>query len=453
MSCSCNEFSRAAILRRSVAEAGRGLPVIEAGMPLPAGSGLSRRTFLTRSAGLALSVYGASKLPLGLFEEGIARAAAPTDPVLVSIFLDGGADSLSMLYPAGDAQYAGLRPHLALAPEAGEPFAEDAALHWHPSLAPLAELHGEGKVSVLPAVGYTNADQSHFTSRHYWEVGATDAHLRTGWLGRYLDLAGTSDNPLQGLALSDSLHPALASASVPIAAVSRVDDYGFWAEGVWGEPETRMLDAIGSFAPSSDPGRAHVAEVAAQVASLRGQLLPFDDGNWGSPVSYPTSSDPFPSRLAGLAAMIAAGLPLRCVTVSAPGMYDTHADQATDLGSALALTAGSLNAFQRDLEARGLSDRVIVHVWSEFGRRGEENGSLGTDHGAAGMGFLIGSQVKGQMLGEFPGLASGLDDEGNLKATFDYRSLYCSLLEQWFNADAAAIIPNAASFDRPSLLK
>jgi uncharacterized protein (DUF1501 family) len=86
-------------------------------------------------------------------------------------------------------------------------------------------------------------------------------------------------------------------------------------------------------------------------------------------------------------------------------MYDTHADQATDLSSALALTAASLNAFQRDLEARGLSDRVIVHVWSEFGRRGEENGSLGTDHGAAGMGFLIGSQVKGQMLGEFPGLA------------------------------------------------
>ena len=134
-------------------------------------------------------------------------------------------------------------------------------------------------------------------------------------------------------------------------------------------------------------------------------------------------------------------------------MYDTHADQATDLGSALALTAGSLNAFQRDLEARGLADRVIVHVWSEFGRRGEENGSLGTDHGAAGMGFLIGSQVKGQMLGEFPGLASGLDDEGNLKATFDFRSLYCSLLEQWFATDAEAIIPNAASFDRPSLLK
>jgi uncharacterized protein (DUF1501 family) len=453
MSCSCDEFSRASLLRRSVAEAGRGLPAIEAGMPLPAGSGLSRRTFLIRTAGLALSVYGASKLPLGLFEEGIARAAAPTEPILVSVFLEGGADSLSMLYPAGDAQYTGLRPTLALAPEAGLPFAEDTTLHWHPSLAPLAELHGEGKVSVLPAVGYTNADQSHFTSRHYWEVGATDAHLRTGWLGRYLDEAGTLDNPLQGLALSDSLQPSLASANVPIAAVSQVDDYGFWAQGVWGEPETRMLDAIGSFTASSDPGRAQVAEVATQVARLRGQLQPFDDGNWGTTVAYPTSADPFPSRLAGLAAMIAAGLPLRCVTVSAPGMYDTHADQAEGLASGLALTADSLNAFQRDLESRGLADRVLVHVWSEFGRRGEENGSLGTDHGAAGTGFLIGSQVKGQMLGEFPGLATGLDEEGNLKATFDFRSLYCSLLEQWFGTDSATIVPDAASFDHPALLK
>jgi hypothetical protein len=102
VSCSCNEYTRAAALRRSVAEAGRGLPVIEPGMPVPAGSGLDRRGFLASTLGFALSVYGASKLPLGLFEEGIARAqSASSGPVLVSVFLDGGADSLSMLFPAG----------------------------------------------------------------------------------------------------------------------------------------------------------------------------------------------------------------------------------------------------------------------------------------------------------------------------------------------------------------
>jgi uncharacterized protein (DUF1501 family) len=454
MSCSCNEFSRSAMLRRSVAEAGRGLPTIEPGMPIPAGSGLDRRAFLARAAGLALSVYGASKLPLGLFEEGIARAqGAPPGPVLLSVFLDGGADSLSMLFPAGHPQYVTFRPQLALAPTDGQPFSEDTSLRWHPSLAPLAELHGEGKVTVIPAIGYTNADQSHFTSRHYWEVGATEAHLRTGWLGRYLDVAGALDNPLQGLALNWSLHPSLASANVPVAAVSAVNEYDFWARGVWGDVEQRMLAAIGTFPPVPDPAASKVAEVTLQVATLRSQLLPFADGNWGTTVTYPTSQDPFPSRLAGLATMIAAGLPLRCVTMSAPGMYDTHADQENGLPEDLDLTGASLHAFQRDLESRGIADRVLVLVWSEFGRRVEENGSIGTDHGAAGIGLLIGSRVRGQMLGEFPGLAaSGLDEQGNLRATFDYRSLYCSLLEEWFGTDAAAVIPNAASFPRATLL-
>jgi uncharacterized protein (DUF1501 family) len=454
MSCSCNEFSRAAALRRSVAEAGRGLPVSEPGMPVPAGSGLDRRAFLARAAGLALSVYGAGKLPLGAFDEGIARAqGAPAGPVLVSVFLEGGADSMSMLFPAGHPQYASFRPQLALAPDAGQPFSEDTSLRWHPELAPLAELHAEGKVTVLPALGYTNADQSHFTSRHYYEVGATDAHLRTGWLGRYLDVAGTLDNPLQGLALNYSLHPSLASANVPVAAVSAVDDYDFWARNVWGSVETRMLEALGTFPPVADQAQAKVAEVTQQASSLREQLLPFAGGTWGTTVPYPTGQDRFPSRLAGLAAMIAAGLPLRCVTVSAPGMYDTHADQAGGLSDALALTASSLRSFQRDLESRGIADRVLVLVWSEFGRRAEENGSAGTDHGAAGIGLLIGSRVRGQMLGEFPGLTTGLDDQGNLQATFDYRSLYCSLLEEWFATDAAAVIPNAASFARATLLR
>src|SRR5687768_9473823 len=110
MSCSCNEFSRASLFRRSVAEAGRGLPAIDPGMPIPAGSGLDRRSFLARTAGLALAVYGAGKLPLGLFDEGIARAQSAGGPILVSVFLEGGADSLSMLFPAGNTRYHQLRP-------------------------------------------------------------------------------------------------------------------------------------------------------------------------------------------------------------------------------------------------------------------------------------------------------------------------------------------------------
>ena len=151
--------------------------------------------------------------------------------------------------------------------------------------------------------------------------------------------------------------------------------------------------------------------------------------------------------------MLAAGMPIRCAALKAPGMYDTHADQAGELTAALKLTADSLAAFQRDLEARGLADRVLVHVWSEFGRRAKENGSDGTDHGAAGMGFLIGTRSHGRMIGEFPGLSGGLDEQGNLRATSDFRGVYSAILEQWLDTDAAAIIPGAASFARPALLR
>jgi uncharacterized protein (DUF1501 family) len=95
---------------------------------------------------------------------------------------------------------------------------------------------------------------------------------------------------------------------------------------------------------------------------------------------------------------------------------------------------------------------VLTLVWSEFGRRGEENGSDGTDHGAAGTAFLIGSRARGQMVGEFPGLANGLDGDGNLKPTSDFRGVYCSLLEQWLGADASAVIPGASAFSRPALV-
>jgi len=110
-------------------------------------------------------------------------------------------------------------------------------------------------------------------------------------------------------------------------------------------------------------------------------------------------------------------------------------------------------ALKADLEARAVADRVVTLVWSEFGRRAEENGSGGTDHGAAGSAFLIGSRVAGKMVGEFPGLKAGLDKDGNLKATSDFRGVYAALLEQWLEFDAAAILPDAKRFKRPALIR
>jgi len=444
----CSGYTRSQLLRSAAAEAGRGLPAIEPGMPEPAGTGLSRRSFLSRSAGLALAVYGASKIPLSAFEPGIAQAAQG-EKIIVSVFLDGGIDSLSVLAPVGDPRYQQLRPSLALPPGAGTSFGEDPNLQWHPAAAALATLHGEGKVSAFPAIGYDHPDQSHFTSRHYYEIGELQVGYRTGWLGRYLDAVGDDENPLQGLSLDGSLSPMIATAEKPVAAIDSVDGYDLWArvDDPITEEMFRSFARFGSL-PSDSPGLAQVRRAASQTDKLRQDLAGV--GEFSSPVAYPDNW--FAHKLAGLAAYIAVGLPIRVATIRAPGGYDTHADQAGDLEDSLRETCEGILAFQRDLEARGLADRVLVEMWSEFGRRPEENGSLGTDHGAAGCAFVIGSQAKGEMVGEFPGLAT-LDGDDNLRATSDFRGMYCSLLEQWLGFDAEAIIPGASGFARPVLVK
>ena len=456
-SCSCDDFTRSQLLRRGVALAGKGLPRIEPGMPLPAGTGLDRRSFLLRSAGAALSVYGASMLSPRHFEEGIAQASAAAganEPVLVSVFMEGGWDALSVLAPVKEAKYKELRPALALAEGSGKVFSEDETLMWHPAAGGLAELHEEGKVTVFPAIGYEPSEESHFTSRHYWEVGQLDANARTGWMGRYLDIAGEPHNPLQGLSLDYSLAPALATASVPVAAVSSPADYTMWAYGL-GEPVSaptfETFGALGAL-PAPSPAYAEARAASYDTGLVLEEMANFVESEKASgdssSVTYPSGE--FAERLAVLAAMLHTGMPIKCVSINAVGSYDTHAGEADTLSSNLEASVGALVAFQRDLEARGLDQRVLVQLWSEFGRRPKENGS-GTDHGAGGVAFLIGTRAAGKMVGEFPGL-SKLDENENLIRTSDYRGMYCSLLEQWFQTEAGLVIPEAASFERPLLV-
>ncbi len=436
------------MLRGVAAEAGRGLPAIEPGMPTPAGTGLTRRRFLSRSAGVALAVYGASKIPLSAFDRGIAQAATP-EKVLISIFFEGGIDAMSVLAPVGDPRYATLRPNIKQAEGAGPTFTEDTRLQWHPGATPLAELHAEGKVAAFPAIGYEHPDQSHFTSRHYYEIGELDIGQHAGWLGRYLDAVGDEENPLQGLSMDGSLSPMLATTQKPVAAIGSVDGYEMWSP-VSDPIETEMYKSFAKFGslPSDSPALLQVRRATSQTEKVREELTGI--GPIESPVAYPETE--FAHKLAGLANYLESGLPIRVVTLNAAGGYDTHSDEAEDLSKYLTETCAGVLAFQRDLEARGLQDRVMIEMWSEFGRRPQENGSAGTDHGAAGCAFVIGSQSQGQMVGEFPGLAT-LDPNENLRVTSDFRAMYCSLLEEWLGFDAAAIIPGAEGFEKPKLVR
>ncbi len=421
------------------------------------------RAFLSRSLGAMLTVYGAGALGPRAFDDAIARAAGGGAPgtTLVSVFAPGGWDALSLLYPTGDPNYRALRPELALAPEAGPVFESDNRLHWNPALEPFAKLHGQRKLTVFPAIGYTDPNMSHFTSRHYWEVGALDAQLGTSrWLGRIPGRGRRRlEDPLQGLSLDATLLPSLATAKVPVATLENPTSYYFDSQNVWDVPGVLLQDAIGSLGGLSvptDPFLTQASQVAAQSDQLRRKLSRFigPDGqaNFHTKVKYPDNGS-FSTSLAGLAALLHAGFPIRAAALQAPGEFDTHSQEAGALTQGLQETAQVLAAFQEDIEQRNLGQRVITLVWSEFGRRAAQNDTNGTDHGAAGAAFLLGERVKHRMVGEFPGLGRGLDANGNVRETVDFRSVYKSLAEEWFGVDGNSILPDGQTMPSLSLLK
>ena len=400
---------------------------------------------------MALAVYGATKIPLQAFEEGIAHADTNGN-VLVSIFFDGGIDSMSLLAPTGHSRYSTLRPTLAMGPTEGTPFTDDPSLRWHPSASPLATLHAEGKVSVFPAIGYTSPNQSHFTSRHFYEIGELVVGARTGWLGRYIDRTGDENNPLQGLSIDGSLSPALATANMPVAAVWDPTDFDMWTRGTGEWVDPKMFQSFGRFGTHGGPAelRPHDAGPAGDQADQRPPRAAQRLQRLPDPAGLPGHELRSQARGSGRADRRSAAPQLR------HGERPRRVRHALRSGVLVRRTTSqtrraAILAFQRDLENRGLDRKVLMEVWSEFGRRPDENGSAGTDHGAAGCGFVIGTRAKGDMIGEFPGLTS-LDPDDNLLVTSDFRSMYCTLLEDWLGEDATGLILGEGSMPRYDLI-
>ena len=137
------------------------------------------------------------------------------------------------------------------------------------------------------------------------------------------------------------------------------------------------------------------------------------------------------------------GLGLRVGYVTLGG-FDTHANQQTTHAALMQTLAEGLSAFYNDLDAHGKADNVVVMTWSEFGRRVEENGSLGTDHGTAAPMFVLGKPINKGIYGEPPSLSS-LDSNGNLKYTVDFRSVYATVLDRWLGASSKDVLGGSYS--------
>jgi uncharacterized protein (DUF1501 family) len=424
---------------------------------------LTRRQMLKWGIGAGVTVYAANMMPTGHLLDAAAAeaAAAPDAPVLVSVFLPGGLDLLDTLMPL--EQEGALRDLRGAVSPAAPLALKGTSLGLHPSLAKgpnggLQGLYDRGQIGFLPGIDYANPNLSHFASRGFWETGMVSQQSVSGWLGRWLDRHGSADNPLQGLSSGNGLSPTLRAVSAPVASVSDPGAARLSMSAVWGNWGTAAVEAYAALAQSTPhaAGPASAARAARLAHSVSAQLAPFaktkdNPEPLGAPIAYPEGNDTG-DRLKVLAGLLAQPLGIRVATVDADAAFDTHEGQAATLDRDLGAVGEALATFQADLEARGIAQRVLTFVWSEFGRRPLANKSGGTDHGAGGVAWVQGPRALGGILTEYPSLGD-LDAEKNLKVTVDFRRVYGSLLGQWLSTDPAEVIPGAAQFGQVQVVR
>lgn len=394
----------------------------------------TRRDFI-KTAGKGIGLLAFSHyVPAFLTSSARAESPGPEKDrtILVLIQLAGGNDGLNTVIPTADDHYFKLRPTLAIKGQDALRLDDLTALH--PALADLHALHGEGKVAVVQNVGYPNPNRSHFRSMDIWETASdADESVSTGWLGRYFDNAcnGAPDDSPVGIHSSQEVPQAFSGEHS-----HNVFGTGGQIRDRAGNATSRAL--LEKLIQNTDDHRNEDAGflkhtlMDALVTERRVQRI---FGEYRPDAKYPGSG--VAQSLRGVAALIAGGLSTRVYFVSHGG-FDTHANQAYRHRALLADLSAAMNAFQRDLEAKGLADQVLTMTFSEFGRRPMENQGGGTDHGTAAPLFVMGKRVKGGLLGTPPSL--DLPKNGDLKFSTDFRQVYATVLDRWLGCPSEKVL-------------
>lgn len=372
-----------------------------------------------------------------LFARALASTPLPglpgaDDRVLVLVNLQGGNDGLNCVIPHGNPDYYRMRPSLAI-PQS-DVLAIDGQMGLNPQMKSLKSMYDKHQVAIVQGVGYPNPDHSHFRSTEIWQTAAPEKYIHTGWLGRYLDEAKLPKNLFNGVSVSQVLPEALVSTSVDVPAVAQLGGYGLLSDrNAQARRTYTELVSDGRF-PFQSPYLTHIAEVEDD-AQRGSQELPKLVKGYKAAASYPAT--PLGRSLA-LAAQIVGGRAGTRVLYVQHGSFDTHVNQKATQDRLLAEFSDAVAAFYTDLAAHGNDKRVVTMTFSEFGRRIQENGSRGTDHGEASPLFLIGGGVKGGLYGEQPDF--NRTNMGNLAFSTDFRSVYATVLERWLGRPSERIL-------------
>lgn len=358
---------------------------------------------------------------------------------LIVVQMAGGNDGLNTVIPYTDGRYHDLRPVIGVPDSQLLPISDRIALHGE--LAGLKALYDQGKVAVMQTVGYDNPSLSHFQAMDIWETADPELHRRDGWLSTLVEgKVDAKGHPIGSLSLGPTLAPALCCPPTPPPTVNNLGGYKLLPDPQFPKTAVTREDALVRLYQSYQAPAPYAAilESTADAARMSSAQMQQFANSYQSTVTYPQT--PVAQGLKLFAATLKAGVGLRLGYVVLGG-FDTHAQQLNQQPKLLRQLGDALNAFTTDLEAQGLDKDVLTMTWSEFGRRVQQNASNGTDHGTAAPLFLVGSDVKGGLYGDVPDLAN-LDD-GNLRHSIDFRSIYATVIERWLQADSKAILGGA----------
>jgi uncharacterized protein (DUF1501 family) len=401
---------------------------------------IGRRDF-TR-LGLVLGV-GAGALAAGYaaVPDAFARAiltarrdGIASDAVLVMIQLAGGNDGLRTVVPLRNSAFHDLRPQLA-GPSVKKALPLTGEQGLNQGLGRIKRLWDRGKVAIVQGVGYPDPSLSHFESIRVWETGDPSRRQLNGWLGRTLSRSYDSyGHPLTGCACGTTATPgALHDADSTVAVIENQLSYGFASEDVESAVGTVYGHTPGIYGALFDTA---VATLRKTVGELQ-RTLPTPANSDTIPSYSADAGNGLAQALKLAAQLIIRGTGVRLLHVTLDG-FDTHYTEPTYHDQLMGYLDEAVGGFYAELAEHGKAGKVLMATWSEFGRRPQENVSGGTDHGTAAPVLLIGDPVKRGLYGEPPDLRR-LDD-GNLRHTVDFRSVYQEILEVHLQATAPEIL-------------
>ncbi len=411
---------------------------------------MNRRKFLRNTVPVAVTMpallNGFSFTAHGAETSSLARlleqTATDTDHVFVLIQLAGGNDGLNMVIPLDVyGNYYNARTNVAIPQSQVLRLDGTDKSGLHPAMTALQNMYNEGKAAIVQSVGYENPSFSHFRDTDVWNSGDTrrnrSERVKTGWMGRYLE----NEFPGYPDAYPDAEMPdplAIQISNVPTLTVQG-SIYSMGLSITNPEKIYTFSNPFSDYPLNSAPANKELKflRVISEKTKIYSDIIRAAYRRAATMATYPTENS-LADQLKIVARLIKGGLKTRVYTVTIGG-FDTHkrqvnaSDTTTGLHAKLMkdLSAG-ISAFQQDLELMDLDDRVMGMTFSEFGRRIKSNASLGTDHGAAAPLIMFGSHAKKGILGNSPDIPADIQVVNNIPFQYDFRSVYASVLEQWF---------------------